>query len=723
MKSHILLLIIALILLFKTDSINAGTWTYYFDGNDINDLCIKEDFIYCATTGGLIIWNRSNGIYEQKLFWEQKGCCQYQRSRFTKIAMGNNNFVWCCNTTGNSSELVLFCNGSWIVYSPELTHIQGTIEALEVDQSNILWVSTQTGIISFDGISWKTYLKDSSGASLIRLLAVDNNNVKWFKTSKGLTSYNDTTWNAYAEEDGLPNVQINAIAVSSDNIKWFALADKSIYRYDDIAFKKYGSLEIPASSLAVDRNNNVWCCTSSGLFVNNGKSWSKYIPENSGLPDEWVKTVVIDDDNVAWLATTAREQSTGNGLSRFDGSGWETWFINGPKSYLVHDIAVDRNNVMWFCTATKGVSSFDGTNWKTYTKDNELVDNNIYRVVVDNNNIKWFSTLAGKGILSFDGISWKTYSTENCGIHDNFISSMSVDQENVKWFASGAVSSYDGVSWKNYRDDSAGHQIHEPVSVDLKNNKWFGTKDGVVRFNGTSWLYYPIPDLKINDQITEIAVDNNGVMWFNTHNSGVFSFDGSQWKNYMRPPTDRYLKGKMVIDRYGVLWFIYNAYDNSGITGAGLASFDGSTWKFHRDDSWLLYAAERSVVIDHNNVKWIVTDSGFASYDGIHEDTISDVDKHHNHVFPITLQNSPNPFNISTTIMFSLSDIGFTTLTVYNIQGQKIKELITKTLTPGTHSVVWYGDDDDGNPVSSGIYISHLKMRNYSMVGRMVMIK
>jgi len=85
--------------------------------------------------------------------------------------------------------------------------------------------------------------------------------------------------------------------------------------------------------------------------------------------------------------------------------------------------------------------------------------------------------------------------------------------------------------------------------------------------------------------------------------------------------------------------------------------------------------------------------------------------------------NYPNPFNPTTTIEFSIPSSGFTSLVIYNIMGQKVRELVADKMSAGTHSVVWNGKDDNSNEVSSGIYISKLKMGKHTSSGRMLIMK
>ncbi len=96
----------------------------------------------------------------------------------------------------------------------------------------------------------------------------------------------------------------------------------------------------------------------------------------------------------------------------------------------------------------------------------------------------------------------------------------------------------------------------------------------------------------------------------------------------------------------------------------------------------------------------------------------------------ILLENYPNPFNPSTTISFSLTT-EITELVIYNLKGQKIKDLSTSLCHPEfierregmKYSIVWNGTDQNDKPVSSGIYFYKLKSENYEKTKRMILLK
>lgn len=84
----------------------------------------------------------------------------------------------------------------------------------------------------------------------------------------------------------------------------------------------------------------------------------------------------------------------------------------------------------------------------------------------------------------------------------------------------------------------------------------------------------------------------------------------------------------------------------------------------------------------------------------------------------VLYQNYPNPFNPKTTIKFSLPEKLNVKISVYDILGQKVKELINETKDAGVHTINF-----DGSKLSSGIYFYRIDAGKYSDVKKMILIK
>ncbi len=91
----------------------------------------------------------------------------------------------------------------------------------------------------------------------------------------------------------------------------------------------------------------------------------------------------------------------------------------------------------------------------------------------------------------------------------------------------------------------------------------------------------------------------------------------------------------------------------------------------------------------------------------------------------IQLINYPNPFNPQTTISFSLDNIKkHTEIEIFNLKGQKIKNLKIDNPKIGKNTVIWNGKDNNNRQVASGIYLYSLKQDGKIIqTEKMIMLK
>ena len=81
-------------------------------------------------------------------------------------------------------------------------------------------------------------------------------------------------------------------------------------------------------------------------------------------------------------------------------------------------------------------------------------------------------------------------------------------------------------------------------------------------------------------------------------------------------------------------------------------------------------------------------------------------------------QNYPNPFNPVTQIRYSLPVEGFVRLTVHNVLGQVVGELIEGEQPPGRYTAPF-----DASRLPSGVYYYSLSAGKFADVKRMVLLK
>jgi len=87
------------------------------------------------------------------------------------------------------------------------------------------------------------------------------------------------------------------------------------------------------------------------------------------------------------------------------------------------------------------------------------------------------------------------------------------------------------------------------------------------------------------------------------------------------------------------------------------------------------------------------------------------------------LANYPNPFNPETTISFNLRQDTDVELSVYNIRGQKVKQLLKGDLAKGNHKIIWNGKGKNDTPVGSGVYIYKITCSGKSKTNKFILLK
>jgi hypothetical protein len=89
----------------------------------------------------------------------------------------------------------------------------------------------------------------------------------------------------------------------------------------------------------------------------------------------------------------------------------------------------------------------------------------------------------------------------------------------------------------------------------------------------------------------------------------------------------------------------------------------------------------------------------------------------------ILRQNYPNPFNPSTTIEYELPQAGWVKIQIFNISGQLVRTLFSEYRFSGGHQVIWNGENDHMQPVSSGVYLYRMYYGNTMQIKKLLLVR
>lgn len=200
--------------------------------------------------------------------------------------------------------------------------------------------------------------------------------------------------------------------------------------------------------------------------------------------------------------------------------------------------------------------------------------------------ISAFTSCAGQGkkdeqsstaieVLEFEKASLPKY-----GFSDAY-----VDRDGTLWFSSngGGIYHYDGKTFKRYseKDGLSSNQVYS-IASDQKNNLWFGTQDGLTKYDRNrfehialpyqdttgEWMSKVYPTLNPNAAHT-LATDNDGNLWIGTAGGGAYKYDGLTFKSYLRETGWKYEGAyqnwitHITKDNKGNMWFA--SMSNGGV--------------------------------------------------------------------------------------------------------------------------------------------------------------
>ena len=697
--------------------------------------------LWIASSSGVTVYDGENFT----TFTQENGML----SDYTMhIAVDGDDNVWCGAWDGLSRYVN--SSGTWLTYTTDNSALpDNSINGIAVDSNNVKWFTTINGLVSFNGVDWSVYTTDNGlPTNGLDIIEFGPDNTLWLTSySVGAFMYNLSSSTVYNTANGMLSNSVMDISFGDDGTVWFGTqggicglkSDQWTYLYDP-----NGPIDNYVYSAAVAPDGTKWFGTSSGVSRFDGVEWTHFT-EDDGLSNNSINDIAIDADGRVWFGTSM-------GVTMYDGTSWTVYTVDSgqlPNDYI-YCVTIGGGDV-WFGTSN-GVALKTASGWSYYTKDDGLASEFVTDIAIRGSEV-WFSGYSGITVYNRSTSGWHYY-TQDSGLSTNSIDDIAVDPVNGNVWAGTmgqGVDFFDGSGWTNYTIEDGLGDIGVPaIAFDLDNAKWFGSWHlGTTKFDGTTWIVYS-PDNSgiLGGGVNDIAIDLDGAKWF-AIGGGISRLGPAEEEEPPEPPTDVTVQD--VPDDNGhsveVTWTL--SLDDAGLTGyevyrsrnAELTNpVDINTFESIDD----LITAEETTTILVTTISagttsfvdpylpltgatyyyWVAAVAGDGSVSKpAHGFSITvAVDENGPLAFELR-ENYPNPFNASTTISFSLPENGFVTLEVYNIAGQKVRELASERYPAGNHAIMWDGRNNGGSLVSSGVYFARLKAGHHAATLRMMFMK
>ena len=156
-------------------------------------------------------------------------------------------------------------------------------------------------------------------------------------------------------------------------------------------------------------------------------------------------------------------------------------------------------------------------------------------------------------------------------------------------------------------------------------------------------------------------------------------------------------------------------------TGIGYFAFAGETANFKYGTYYLDYGSSfDGIYTDNRSTSEEDANTGiwFIAHDSFKGVITNAVNVDEDPAGFAVSQNSPNPFNPSTTISFTTPEAGNVSIEVFNVAGQKVGTLANEMMSAGNHSINW-----DASGYSAGIYFYMVKSGDFSKTMKMTLLK
>jgi len=304
--------------------------------------------------------------------------------------------------------------------------------------------------------------------------------------------------NAVETKDGsishAPNGIVRNIIQDRKGNIWIA-SWEGIFKYDGKSFTNITGKVSSARffSALEDRKGNLWFGSiGSGVYYYNGKSFRNFTTRD-GLLNNDVTCIYEDKAGNIWFGTEY-------GASRYDGKSFRNLKINGG----INSIIEDKTGRFWFAT-TGNTFLYDGKKFTVFTHKDKPFDN-VRSIIEDKKGNVWLG--GTDGLWCYNGSTFTNFT-------HRFVSYIYEDKKGNIWTNSERDNSQ---AWASPERDN-----NQVWASSERNNSYAWV---LSRYNGKS-LSNKKPTITeiTNKGAFGILEDNKGSIWFGT-GDGVYRYDG-----------------------------------------------------------------------------------------------------------------------------------------------------------------------------------------------------
>jgi len=702
-------------------------WKNYTDMKEVRNVHAFSNGVWAATGGGAFLYSGSSSSFTT--LNKAEGL---QGIDLTTVADDNSGKVWFGSANGiidifnpgdNSFRVILDIFNS--------NHINKSINNLILSGDTMI-VSSDFGVSLIDTdnlLFFDTFFKFGDFPTNTKVNSTVKINLIYACTDEGVAIQKQNavnlsapeSWNVYNDDDGLPSNKIlkagkflTDIIVSTDN-GFAKLSDTTWVPFlPQFSGKIISDFVITGDSLLILVENKIYLYNSNQLtelYTSPNETYSLSYNSNFGI-------------TIAGL----------EGVIHLDASLTKSQLVpNGPEANQFPNTSVSGDGIFWSASGKDGLGvgfyKFDKTTWTNYNRSNTIVlpTNDFYYTYTAPDNTAFLGTW-GRGFVTVKDDVIKAFNQQNTGMQGvpnspDFIviTGFGTDSKNNKWILNYYSSNRKSLSmvtpdstWYHFTNDAEPNISLEGyfnLAIDPYDTKFYhlnnSSNKGLYYFNENKTYddasddrsgFISTADGLNGSEISIVVVDRRGDVWIGT-NSGVNILSNTSAIPSSIDPLLRLSSvfalreqsiNSIAVDPLNQKWVGTNE-------GLLLVNSDGSRLlaTLTASNSALLSDKIQSIAIDENaGIVYVGTEEGLTSFETPFIKPKESFDK---------LFVYPNPFLIKDNNRLLTIDglIRDTDIKILTVTGN----LVTEFSSPGGRTAYWDGTDDNGNLVSSGVYL------------------
>ena len=444
---------------------------------------------------------------------------------------------------------------------------QSQIRSTFQDSRGFLWfASAEGGISRYDGATFVNYSEDQGlPSNLTTTFAEDNSGNLWIGSERGLSWFDGKTFYPYEQSPFPTQGWVKDIVADSQGGMWVVIDGQSLHYIHNGSNQE---IELPLKlanevlqSLSLSRNNQLYVCTSLGIYLLDTESPSEkgtWLFRNTPFNERFLTSSDYDaKTGTLWVGSRV-------GLFRLE---------NGklipvkPNAQLdIRDVLVDNWGWLWVASNENGVYLYSNEEWRHFTTEDGLTDENTTQLTEDRVGNIWITSQVG--VSRMTGRMFEHLAPKD-GLADKLVWAVLAEHDSSIWVGHNqGLSHWDGQTFTDFGPEQGfegGHPSH--FARDEYGRLWMACVNGIWWYDGNRFGRIPDTEKWHNARGYVLLAPGNGKLYIGG-NASLETIDLRPGNNFARSRI--YLRKTICSQGFNSYWLgpegdIWVATEGNGI--------------------------------------------------------------------------------------------------------------------------------------------------------------